>query len=93
MAYRAHVSDASSLAYPEVPGLTGLSVIAHGGYATVYRAIQVSVDREVAVKVENRTLEGDKDRGRFIREARAAGRMSSHPHVVDLFDVGVTRSG
>jgi serine/threonine protein kinase len=87
------VSDASSLAYPEVPGLTGLSVIAHGGYATVYRAVQVSVDREVAVKVENRTLEGDKDQRRFIREARAAGKMSSHPHVVDLFDVGVTPDG
>src|SRR5690606_18851081 len=26
-------------------------------------------------------------------EARAAGRMSSHPHVVDLFDVGVTADG
>jgi serine/threonine protein kinase len=59
----------------------------------VYRAVQVSVDREVAVKVENRTLEGDKDRRRFIREARAAGAMSSHPHVVDLFDVGVTPDG
>ena len=93
MAYRASVSDASSLARPEVPGLAGLSVIAHGGYATVYRAVQVSVDREVAVKVENRTLEGDKDRRRFIREARAAGKMSSHPHVVDLFDVGVTPDG
>jgi serine/threonine protein kinase len=81
------------LAYPEVPGLTKLSVIAHGGYATVYRAVQVSVDREVAVKVENRTLEGDKDQRRFIREARAAGKMSSHPHVVDLFDVGVTPDG
>ena len=93
MAYRASVSHASSLAYPEVPGLTGLSIIAHGGYATVYRATQVSVDREVAVKVEKRTLEGDKDRRRFVREARAAGRMSSHPHVVDLFDVGVTADG
>jgi serine/threonine protein kinase len=51
------------------------------------------VDREVAVKVENRTLENDKEERRFLREARAAGRMSSHPHVVDLFDVGVTSDG
>jgi serine/threonine protein kinase len=93
VAYRASVSDASSLALPAVPGLVGLSVLAHGGYATVYRAIQVSVDREVAVKIEKRTLEGDKDQRRFVREARAAGRMSSHPHVVDLFDVGVTDDG
>jgi len=42
------------------------------------------------VKVENRTLDNERDQRRFMREARAAGRMSSHPHVVDLFDVGVT---
>jgi serine/threonine protein kinase len=76
-----------------VPGLTDLTVLAHGGYATVYRATQVSAFREVAVKVENRTLESDKDQRRFVREARAAGRMSSHPHVVDLYDVGVTEDG
>ena len=73
-----------------MPGLTDLQVFARGGYATVYRATQVSVGREVAVKVENRTLDSERDQARFLREARAAGRMSSHPHVVDLFDVGVT---
>jgi tRNA A-37 threonylcarbamoyl transferase component Bud32 len=78
---------------PTVPGLTGLSVLARGGYATVYRAMQESVGRLVAVKVENRILESERDQRRFMREARAAGRMSSHPHVVDLFDAGVTASG
>jgi serine/threonine protein kinase len=75
---------------PVVPGLSGLSVLARGGYATVYRAVQESVSRDVAVKVENRTLDNERDQRRFLREARAAGRMSSHPHVVDLFDAGVT---
>ncbi|WP_433530234.1 serine/threonine-protein kinase [Micromonospora sp. CA-263727] len=79
-----------ALPKPIVPGLTDLQVFARGGYATVYRATQISVGREVAVKVENRTLASDHDQARFLREARAAGRMSSHPHVVDLFDVGVT---
>ena len=79
-----------ALPAPYVPGMSGLSVMARGGYATVYRAMQDSVGREVAIKVENRRLESDRDRARFLREARAAGRMSSHPHVVDLFDVGVT---
>jgi serine/threonine protein kinase len=79
-----------ALPLPEVPGLTDLAVFARGGYATVFRAIQRSVGREVAVKVENRTLDSERDQARFLREARAAGRMSSHPHVVDLFDVGVT---
>jgi serine/threonine protein kinase len=78
---------------PTVPGLTGLSVLARGGYATVYRAMQESVGRLVAVKVENGVLENERDQRRFMREARAAGRMSSHPHVVDLFDAGVTIDG
>jgi eukaryotic-like serine/threonine-protein kinase len=79
-----------SLPLPVVPGLSDLRVLARGGYATVYRAVQQSIGREVAVKVENRTLDSDRDQARFLREARAAGRMSSHPHVVDLFDIGVT---
>jgi len=78
------------LPVPYVPGMSGLSVMARGGYATVYRATQDSVGREVAIKVENRRLDSNRDQARFLREARAAGRMSSHPHVVDLFDVGVT---
>ncbi|MGX6603896.1 serine/threonine-protein kinase [Micromonosporaceae bacterium Da 78-11] len=79
-----------ALPAPYVPGMSGLSVMARGGYATVYRATQDSVGREVAIKVENRRLDSARDQARFLREARAAGRMSSHPHVVDLFDVGVT---
>jgi serine/threonine protein kinase len=87
------VTDAASaLPPPTVPGLSGLSVVARGGYATVPGDGE-SVSREVAVKIENRTLESERDRRRFLREARAAGRMSSHPHVVDLFDAGVTPRG
>lgn len=87
---------------PAVPGLVNLSVLARGGHATVYRATQVIGDgtvggvgafRDVAVKVENGTLDDEKDQRRFIREAQAAAKMSSHPHVVDLYDVGVTDDG
>jgi eukaryotic-like serine/threonine-protein kinase len=79
--------------YPAVPGLTGLTVLARGGYATVYQARQESVGRPVAVKVENHALDDEDDQRRFLREAHAAGQMSGHPHVVDLFDVGVTTDG
>jgi len=82
-------SEPAALA-PKIPGLSGLSVLARGGYATIYRATQDWVGREVAVKVENRTLDSERDRRRFLREAHAAGQMSSHPYVVDLYDVGVT---
>ncbi|GAA1803874.1 serine/threonine protein kinase [Planosporangium flavigriseum] len=86
------VTDAR-VTVPTVPGLTGLSVLARGGYATVYRAVQESIGRDVAVKVENRRLESELDQRRFLREARAAGRMSGHPNVIDLFDAGVTADG
>jgi serine/threonine protein kinase len=75
---------------PTIPGLSGLSVLTRGGYATIYRATQDSIGRQVAVKVENRTLESERDQRRFLREAKAAGQMSAHPYVVDLHDVGVT---
>jgi serine/threonine protein kinase len=78
---------------PTVPGLTGLVVLARGGYATVYSARQESVGRPVAVKVEHRALDSEADQRRFLREAQAAGEMSGHPHVVDLFDAGVTDDG
>ncbi|WP_051105102.1 serine/threonine-protein kinase [Catelliglobosispora koreensis] len=75
---------------PEIPGLTEFSLLAVGGYATIFRARQAAVGREVAIKVENFKLESERDRARFVREAHATGKMSSHPHVVDLFDAGVT---
>jgi serine/threonine protein kinase len=85
--------DTRQSGVPTVPGLANLSILARGGHATVYRATQVNAYRDVAVKVENGTLEDERDQRRFIREARAAGKMSSHPHVVDLYDVGVTEYG
>jgi serine/threonine protein kinase len=59
-----------------------------GGFATVYRSWQVAVGREVAVKVDNRALLSDRDRRRFVREVTAAGRLSGHPHVIDVYDAG-----
>lgn len=75
---------------PSIPGLGGLTLLSRGGYATIYRAAQGRVGREVAIKIENRPLDDELDQRRFLREAHAAGRMSSHSHVVDLFDAGVT---
>jgi len=73
-----------------VPGLADLQVIARGGYSTVYRARQTSVGREVALKIDTRTVDDERDRRRFLREAEAAGRMSGHPHIVHVYDAGVT---
>ncbi len=64
------------------------SRIARGGMATVYRALDVRLDRTVAVKVMHAGLGDDDDfTARFVREARAAARLNS-PNVVAVFDQG-----
>ena len=73
-----------------VPGVVLGDVIGRGGFALVYRARQVAVDRDVAVKIDARTVEDERSKRRFLREATAAGRISDHPHVVSLIDVGTT---
>ena len=73
-----------------VPGVVLGDVIGRGGFAIVYRARQVAVERDVAVKIDARTLDDERSKRRFLREATAAGRISDHPHVVSLIDVGTT---
>ncbi|MEU1185487.1 serine/threonine-protein kinase [Streptomyces sp. NPDC005820] len=77
------------------PGRIALSgyevqeVLGQGGFATVYRARQLAVGREVALKVDSRVLSTPRDRQRFLREVTAAGQLSGHPHVVPVYDAGV----
>ncbi len=62
--------------------------IARGGMATVYEARDLRLDRRCAVKVMHGDLGDDEDFvQRFVREARAAARLS-HPNVVAIFDQG-----
>jgi eukaryotic-like serine/threonine-protein kinase len=62
--------------------------IARGGMATVYEATDTRLDRAVAVKVMNAGLAADEQfTERFVREARAAARLS-HPNAVSVFDQG-----
>jgi serine/threonine protein kinase len=63
-------------------------MLGKGGMGQVYRAMQLSVQREVAFKVLSPRLAADKDfRERFLREARAAGRLH-HPNLIGVHDVG-----
>ncbi|MBN0047155.1 serine/threonine protein kinase [Streptomyces actuosus] len=73
----------------ELPGYDVQEVLGQGGFATVYRARQLMVDREVALKVDSRRLTTHRDRQRFMREVTSAGRLSGHPHVVAVYDAGV----
>ncbi|WP_340538664.1 Stk1 family PASTA domain-containing Ser/Thr kinase [Nocardioides sp. GXZ039] len=65
--------------------------IARGGMASVHEAHDIRLDRTVAVKIMHAGLsDSDSDRDfadRFVREARAAARLS-HPNVVAVYDQG-----
>src|SRR4051795_3065544 len=63
--------------------------IATGGMATVYACEDQTLGRLVAVKVLAPHYAADEDAAaRFQREARAAARVSDHPHVVTIYDIG-----
>jgi serine/threonine-protein kinase len=66
--------------------------LGRGGMGVVYRAVDTTIGRAVAVKVVRLTeagtlAEGQNLRERLVREARAAGALS-HPNIVAVFDFG-----
>jgi eukaryotic-like serine/threonine-protein kinase len=62
---------------------------AHGGMGDIYVARDRVLKRDVAVKVLLERFAADHQlRERFKREGLAAARLSGHPHVVTIFDVG-----
>jgi serine/threonine-protein kinase PknK len=72
-------------------GFNDAEEIGRGGFGIVYRCTQVALDRTVAVKVLTADL--DENRERFLREQRAMGRLTGHPNIVGVLQVGETSSG
>jgi serine/threonine protein kinase len=84
------VADQASGEGWSLPGYQLGQVLGRGGFAIVYRARQLSLGRDVAVKVLTTDLASEGDRRRFERERQALARLSPHPGVVDVIDAGVT---
>jgi tRNA A-37 threonylcarbamoyl transferase component Bud32 len=68
-------------------------VIGRGGMGAVYRARDVRLDRDVAIKVVRAELLNDAEaRARFRREAQIVARLQ-HPGIVSVFDYGTFADG
>lgn len=68
-------------------------IVASGGMATIYAALDLRLDRQVAVKVMHPHLAQDEQFvARFIREAKAAASLS-HPNIVAVLDQGWNQGG
>jgi serine/threonine protein kinase len=78
-----------------LPQYQFVSLLGRGGMGAVYKAVQVSLDRPVAIKVLPVDLIDDEDSQfaeRFKNEARTMAKMN-HPSIVDVFDFGETQTG
>jgi serine/threonine protein kinase/Tol biopolymer transport system component len=93
----AFVLAAHQLAHETTALLTGaavgpyhvVSLIAHGGMGVVYRATDVRLHRDVALKMLSPIGIPDELRvDRFLREARITASID-HPNVVKVYDVGL----
>ncbi|MGW5149193.1 protein kinase domain-containing protein [Rhodococcus koreensis] len=84
--------DAAIAQELDAEGFSGAEAVGRGGFGVVFRCLQRALDRTVAVKVLTTDLSSD-NLDRFLREQRALGRLSGHPHIVDIYGCGVTRTG
>jgi len=67
-----------------------VSELGRGAMGAVHRAVDPLIERDVAIKTLLPNLPPEimeEVRGRFLREARSAGRLN-HPHIVTIYDVG-----
>ncbi len=64
------------------------AVIGAGGMGTVYRALDLALDRAIALKTIKPELAGDSEfQRRFVSECRLAASID-HPNVIDVFHAG-----
>jgi serine/threonine-protein kinase PknK len=73
-------------------GFADATLIGKGGFGAVYRCIETSLDRTVAIKILNLN-HNEEDLTRFLREQRVMGRLSGHPNIVGILHVDVTDRG
>ncbi len=66
-----------------------LDKVGQGGMGIVYRALDLNLDRQVAIKILAPEAQRDEDSvGRFLREAKTASRLQ-HPAITTIYEFGV----
>lgn len=71
-----------------LPAYSDISFLAKGGMAAVYKGLQTTLERPVAIKVLPREFgENESFRLRFIAEGKAMARLN-HSNLVGIFDFG-----
>ena len=71
-----------------IGGYRIMGTLGEGGMGIVYEAMQLSLDRTIALKVVRSDLaRKEKFVERFLREAKVAARID-HPNVVTIYDTG-----
>ncbi len=72
----------------QVPGYKVIRKLGEGGMATVFLAVQESLDREVALKVMAPVLAANATFcEQFMKEGRIAAKLT-HPHLMTVHDIG-----
>ena len=86
--------DTEDLTGTVLPGRFRIdSVVARGTFGTVYRARQLAVERDVAVKVLHADIDPSSDDGRlFVHEIRSVGKID-HANVVRIHQADITHDG
>src|SRR5438105_4596749 len=81
-------ADIERIAKPVFSRYELLAVLGRGGFATVYRARDRSLDRDVALKVLRPQIAEDPEaHARFLNEARRIAQLH-HPNIITVYDVG-----
>lgn len=83
------LAEGETLPHPDTfPGYRIVAIVGHGGMGAVYRAVQLSMEREVAIKVLlSKYSHVPRFVARFEREATALAALS-HPNIVAVIDRG-----
>ncbi|MEG2639176.1 MAG: protein kinase, partial [Clostridiales bacterium] len=71
-----------------------VSKLGSGGMAVVYKAVDTVLNRMVTVKILQEQFASNQQFViRFRKEAQAVAALSSHPNIVNVFDVGCSEEG